>query len=394
MYSRKKILNIGKADKLILAIIHFDYWVRNCVLLLFHKLLFPGKFTRNNNHKRILILRSCGLGDSVCALPIVFFIKNNFPAAQIDLLTNDKSKNKSPGIAEITAPGFFNKVFSYSRFLSWEHIKELRKEKYDLFIALPSNDASLSFELRSMLLARLAGIKTGIGWKVSTTKLFRKKQETYFIFFNETKRLFYILNQYGLKEENYYIPYKEAIYKDKKAENEINTLLSDCFLENKNKNIALIISAGRKQNKWPLYYFQEIAKFYSDKGYNIFLVGGYKEYHEAETICEKLQTKNIYNFCGQPTALHTTELLKKCLFAISNDTGAMHLAYFTGIPVIAIFSNRDYSGKWFPPESEKNVVLRAKNISCSLCFSNTCKNNICMQVISPEMVIEKAKQFF
>ncbi len=62
----------------------------------------------------------------------------------------------------------------------------------------------------------------------------------------------------------------------------------------------------------------------------------------------------------------------------------MHLSYAVGTPVIGIFSSRDFQKKWFPPEG--NIALRNNNVPCSLCFSETCNNNICMQGISLEEV--------
>jgi ADP-heptose:LPS heptosyltransferase len=77
-------------------------------------------------------------------------------------------------------------------------------------------------------------------------------------------------------------------------------------------------------------------------------------------------------------------LLSKCVIAISNDTGPMHLSYVVKTPVIGIFSSRDFQQKWFPPEG--NMALRNYNVHCSLCFSESCSNNICMQGIPLEEV--------
>jgi len=41
---------------------------------------------------------------------------------------------------------------------------------------------------------------------------------------------------------------------------------------------------------------------------------------------------------------------------------------------------------WFPPMG--HIALRNNDVHCSLCFSETCANNICMQGISIESVKE------
>lgn len=70
----------------------------------------------------------------------------------------------------------------------------------------------------------------------------------------------------------------------------------------------------------------------------------------------------------------------------------MHLAYTTNIPLIALFSSRDFSKRWFPPAANQNVVFRTENIACSLCLSDNCKDNKCMKMIQLWQVIEAGEK--
>jgi ADP-heptose:LPS heptosyltransferase len=83
--------------------------------------------------------------------------------------------------------------------------------------------------------------------------------------------------------------------------------------------------------------------------------------------------------------------MKYCKLVISNDTGPMHLAYAVGTPLIAIFSSRDYAGKWFPPENGKNIVFRNIDVYCAKCFSEEVNGNKCLREIKPGRIIEKIK---
>jgi ADP-heptose:LPS heptosyltransferase len=83
--------------------------------------------------------------------------------------------------------------------------------------------------------------------------------------------------------------------------------------------------------------------------------------------------------------------MKYCKLVISNDTGPMHLAYAVGTPLIAIFSSRDYAGKWFPPENEKNIVFRNNDVYCANCFNEELNQNMCFKNINSNIVIEKLK---
>jgi ADP-heptose:LPS heptosyltransferase len=71
----------------------------------------------------------------------------------------------------------------------------------------------------------------------------------------------------------------------------------------------------------------------------------------------------------------------------------MHLAYAVGTPLIAIFSSRDYAGKWFPPANEKNIVFRNNDVYCSGCFSDECNNNLCIKEIKSDLLLSKIRKF-
>lgn len=79
--------------------------------------------------------------------------------------------------------------------------------------------------------------------------------------------------------------------------------------------------------------------------------------------------------------------MQHCMLVLSNDTGPMHLAYGFGVPVVALFSNRDFPDRWFPPTGRHNAVLRAEEVACAVCLSETCADNICMKKIGPEEVV-------
>lgn len=53
--------------------------------------------------------------------------------------------------------------------------------------------------------------------------------------------------------------------------------------------------------------------------------------------------------------------------------------------IIAIFSSRDYAGKWFPPNEK--FVLRYDEWICSDCLTECIHNNKCLKNIKVEKVI-------
>ena len=378
MFELKRIEQISLADRAALALILANYNIRNFTLKLFEKAFFSNKniFSASN----ILIFRKGGMGDAIAALPAIQIIRSHFPSANIDLITARRLPAQA-GLEEIAPPGMFSNIYTYKELLDRGLINKLKVQKYDLYIELPSNIASFSFELRTIWLAKLLGIRKGIGWQISSTKFMARRQEKLLSFYNDKDRLLKILKGYGfqINAGKYIFPVQE------KEDAFVSSLLKTQSIFAKEKNIAMITGAGRPQNKWPVQYFKEVAAYYIGKGFNILLIGGAEEMGEAA----KITGQNVFDFCGKLSTVQSAAMLKHCCISISNDTGPMHLSYSVGTPVVAVFSARDYAGKWFPPE-EDNIVLRNTSVPCAICFSDTCMNNICMQAITPEMVIEKA----
>lgn len=331
--------------------------------------------------RKILLLRQGGIGDTIVALPALLSIRQTFPHAQIDLLTHHVIGN-TVGVEEFLPENFFTQVFKYRKFVDPELVKSLKENKYDLFIELPSEKASIFFELRSIWLAKRLGVKYGLGWQVSVTSFFKKLQEKYLYFDEEKTRLLKILQYYLPK-----LKYDPAQLKNL-ADDFTNAELQ--FEITSTKNIALAFSAGEERKIWPLENYKTVAKYFAAEGFNILLIGGSKDITKAEEI--RKAVPDAINLCGKLEIKETASILKICDLLISNDTGSVHLAYTAGTPVLGIYSGKDYSNRWFPPVSPYNKVLRNASVPCLICYKSSCSNNICMQGITVDEVIAAAEK--
>jgi ADP-heptose:LPS heptosyltransferase len=71
---------------------------------------------------------------------------------------------------------------------------------------------------------------------------------------------------------------------------------------------------------------------------------------------------------------------------LGNDTGTMHLAVAAGLRCVAVFSARDWPGKWDPYGSGHHV-LRV-DVSCAGCKLVTCDRQMeCLTGIEPSKAI-------
>jgi heptosyltransferase-2 len=216
---------------------------------------------------------------------------------------------------------------------------------------------------------------------MDSTQFLAKYQAKFIKFENERDRLIGILERNGLRSYGLVFPlgFNDDIKK------KVESFIEDKRLKEKDKNVGMVVGAKRPQNRWPIEYFKEVAEYLLDKKYNILLFGGPEDYELAEQI----KDERVFNFCGKLSPLETAEMMKYCKLVISNDTGPMHLAYAVGKPLIAIFSSRDYAGKWFPPVNEKNIIFRNNYVYCAKCFSKEVNGNKCLREIIPKKIIER-----
>ena len=67
-------------------IVTSHYWICNALSDVVQFILFK-KIKADSIHS-ILVFRSGSIGDNICAMPALSVIRNNFPDARIDILTN------------------------------------------------------------------------------------------------------------------------------------------------------------------------------------------------------------------------------------------------------------------------------------------------------------------
>lgn len=355
------------SNKLALAYVSLIQLYRTATIDALTKLLFK----KSTSHKRILINRDGAFGDSIVALPALSIVRQNYPHAQIDLLSvnNNGISFNDIGISNM----LINNLYSIKKTQRREVLKKLKKQNYDLFIQIPQN-IGIYKSIRNILLVRFyLNIKSAFGWDYGKIKSFMRLQKQHKIITTETNRFIKTLEHYGLHGDIAYSleskkPKKKAIHKS---------------LQN-TQPIAFLIGGKLQTKKWPLDYWVSLAKLIGDEQ-KIFIVGGESERKDGEHV--KTRTTNTINLCGELTIPELLYVFEKTKIAISLDTGAMHLCDAANTKLIALFSTRDLSNKWFP--NSKHSIIIEKILPCSFCLKTECNNHICMSNILPNEVYSK-----
>ena len=340
---------------------------RTTVINVLTKVLFKKKA----KYKKILINRDGAFGDAIVALPAISIVRQNYPNAQIDLLSVD---NGAVSFSDLgLAKGLLNNLYLIKKQQRKETLKTLKEQAYDLFIQIPQN-IGVYKSIRNILLVKFyLNIDSAFGWDSGRVKSFMRIQKKYESIPTETMRFINALNKNNITGDLHY-PLTSA----QPTDEDINNLLATT------KPVLFLIGGKLQPKKWPLDHWVSLSKLIG-KEQKILIIGGDSETRDGEYI--ESRTSNTINVCGELSIPQLLHVLKKAHAVISLDTGAMHLCDAIGTKTIALFSTRDLSNKWFP--NNKNSIVIEKVLHCSFCLKTECENNICMSEILPGEVYSK-----
>ncbi len=158
--------------------------------------------------------------------------------------------------------------------------------------------------------------------------------------------------------------------------------------------LALLPGAAYGRSKrWPPKYFSEVADYYAQKGFQIWIFGSPNEAVLAEEIMSAAKCL-IADLCGKLSLEEVIDVLSLVSLAISNDSGLMHVAAAVGCPLVVVYGSS--SPEYTPPMTSRAQILRQKNLSCSPCYKPTCRygHYNCLTRITPTEACRAGERVF
>lgn len=140
--------------------------------------------------------------------------------------------------------------------------------------------------------------------------------------------------------------------------------------------------------QWPARYYKELASLLISNGYQIWIIGSYKEKSLAENVIEGLR-QYVVNLCGKTELVDAVDLLSCVEQVVTNDSGLMHVAAAVGIKLNVIYGSS--TPAYTPPlTSGKKMNILYKALPCSPCFKRECPlgNTDCLTGISAKEVYD------
>nr|MCS5634337.1 glycosyltransferase family 9 protein [Candidatus Neomarinimicrobiota bacterium] len=148
--------------------------------------------------------------------------------------------------------------------------------------------------------------------------------------------------------------------------------------------------------KWPMDRFVELGrKLLENSSITIILTGSQEEKDVCEDLALQINPDRTVNFAGKTSFKELITLYSISDLLITNDSGPVHFASTTEIPILALFGPG--STVDFRPMSPNAKVISLE-LACSPCVSvfnqkkSSCDDNQCMKQISVQMVVKETQK--
>lgn len=338
-------------------LVDFSYSLPNAILKLLVRLLYKAP---PYNLQKIIVVHNATIGDAICTLPILAAIKNHYKSASI-IIASSRGNDNNVGLKEIASSSLYNSFFDFTISGYPSLFKFIKVEKPDLVIYLPPYTSSFLFELWFLFQVKGAKVRSAFGWRVSSHTLFPKWQSKHKVFDYEAIRLQKILLENEIQIESNISPSSNLFCTD------YETIESKLIPQK--PFVTIILGSKKPANRWNIEVLISTINYISSNKYQVVLLGGADSIEMSQKVIEQLKGFEIHSFCGKLSILQNKDLLEKSSLILSVDTGLMHMAYLLNLPLIAVFSSRDYEGKWYPPKNNNTIIVKNGKDYCKNCFN-------------------------
>lgn len=345
----------------------FLLWWYRLVLNTFQKIFFRP-IAPTEQAITLLVWRDAHLGDGLLSLPSLLRIRHNFPNAKIILLSHNDG---IPGIhfKDYLQDGIADEIWDRSNWTLGQLIQKIKENNLQHLIALMPYSASLKWNMLSMVMMKIAGIKHAGGWQKETTFL-AKRWLSRSSFPSELDRLEGLLTDLDLTK----IGNLDAL-----------PIQVDLDEQNREAGQFIIFAPFTKglANAWPDENWIQLGiEIQRKQPMPIVIVGGKGDRTKTEEWIQKWGSGRFEHV--HIPALHS--LVMKSKMVIGADSGVIHLANLLKKENVVLFGNSDYRGKWAHPENPNQTMLFPSK-SCMKCLGKRNRSCHCMNYLSLEAVL-------
>lgn len=321
------------------------------------------RLNRNSVRSILIVKQHNQLGDMLCTLPLFTSVRKSFPYSNIRLIASKDNYRvfnsaSEKYIDELLLYDKSNPV-KFSKFLL-----NLKNRKYDISI-VPS---TFSFSKTSHLIGYLSGAKFKVGVKSADGKpnKYAKYLNVKADFDWESRKLHQVDRfleigkiigcEFSDEDKN-----SVRLTFNKQEKNTANDFYRINFGNGSRKVVGIHTGAGKTQNRWSGYNFAELMKYLFTKTKCFFFLTN-SQYDSDSTnellahLDKNFIEKNIV-FDNRMEIRNLGAVLSLIDLYITNDTGTMHLAAYSGTKVLSLFGPTN--GYEWAPFRKQNIYLQS-----------------------------------
>ncbi len=341
--------------------------------------------------RHVVIYRVGNIGDTVVALPALFYLRQRFPQARLTLITSAGPAHL-PGAPEVLAPfqGLVDQVISYqpAELKSRRGLQSMKLKVFqsggpvDLFVDLPVTMQNIRRAMQEQLLAFTLKAKYVLGFDLLLPLWFRHAYARCF------PRRIPRTSDWLLSLVN---PTRQPVQARPAHLSAMRWAEWDL---NPNEPI-LVVNAGSKLpiKRWsPDAYADLVAELMRSNPFlQVAFIGSEEEDPLNQRIIEAIMSKypmvsvGITNLSGKLSLLDTWTLVNQARAVLTNDTGTMHIAGMLNKRIVTPMSGQYPAPLWHPPGRPDDFTPARHDVPCAPCFLDSCPlpDQLCMTRIAP-----------
>jgi len=328
---------------------------------------------------KILVIKFSSLGDIILSTAAIRSIRERFGNNyKISFLVGEEAKEvllRCPYIDELLVCDIKNKDKGLKGILNLGKI--LRKKNFDLVIDLQNNRKShiLSFLTLSQ---RRYGYDNGKFGFLLTHRIKDEKPPI-----EPITHQFRILKMLGIDLADSRL----ELWPSEADEQYIEELLIGQWLGANQKIIGINISASERwlAKSWPVRHMVKLCEELGLRDMRVVITGTEKDLAQANALISMVKNAKLINACAKTSVNQLACLIQRCSVYISADSSPLHIAAAVNTPFVALFGPTD-PRRHLP--TVKNYAVISKDLPCSPCYKSKCKTKKCMELITPEEVLE------
>jgi ADP-heptose:LPS heptosyltransferase len=319
--------------------------------------------------RQILIIKLGALGDVALATPLVARLLDVHASDRVTLLTAPEYRELLGGFHGLGVIGFKRRgLMNMLRLLRW-----LLAQQFDVIYDLQG-----SLRSRVMTLLTQAPLRAGAVPSLAYTHAVPSASRSLHAFerFNAVLRAAGV----GAAAASPCLPVSTA------ARARVDAWLRQQGLDG--RRLALLHAGASPRwssKRWPEDYFLELAMALETAGLTVIWLGGETE----RKLNSRLAEQSGVDACAVFSPGDLAALGRRAAFAVTNDSGPMHLLAGTGLPVYAFFGPTDWQRSHALGQSARVLV---KPVDCSPCHLPVCppqRQHVCLRGLSPATVLAR-----